>query len=75
MKGDSDHLRCSEIRNCVKIKVDVLGPMSPIVRTVSVDVKQHFNLSTDVTLWFLWTLSTMFTYYTCGGLVDHCTRL
>ena len=32
----------SEFRTCVKVKVDVLGPV-PNKPTVSVDVKQHFN--------------------------------
>ena len=31
----------SEFRRCVKVEVDVLGSPSLIVRTVSVDVKQH----------------------------------
>ena len=30
---------CSELRNCVRVEVAVLGPPSLIVRTVSVDVK------------------------------------
>ena len=30
-----------ELRSCVKVEVDVLGSPSLIVRTVSVDVKQH----------------------------------
>ena len=34
-KGDG------ELRSCVKVEVDVLGSPSLIVRTVSVDVKQH----------------------------------
>ena len=39
------HLSCSisELRSCVKVEVDVLGSPSLIVRTVSVDVKQHSN--------------------------------
>ena len=32
---------CSEFRNCVKVEVDVLGFLSLLIRTVSVDVKQH----------------------------------
>ena len=31
----------SELRNCVKVQMDVLGDPSLIVRTFSVDVKQH----------------------------------
>ena len=31
----------SELRTCVKEEVGALGSMSRIVRTVSVDVKQH----------------------------------
>ena len=31
----------SELRSCVKVEVAVLGSPSPIVLTVSVDVKQH----------------------------------
>ena len=31
----------SELRNCLKVEVAVLGSTSLIVRTVSVDVKQH----------------------------------
>ena len=31
----------SELRNCVKVQVDVLGSPSLIVRTVSVDGKHH----------------------------------
>ena len=31
----------SELRSCVKVEVDVLSSPSIIVRTVSVDVKQH----------------------------------
>ena len=31
----------TEYRRCVKVEVDVLGSPSLIVRTVSVDVKQH----------------------------------
>ena len=31
----------AELRSCVKVEVDVLGSPSLIVRTVSVDVKQH----------------------------------
>ena len=31
----------SEIKSCVKVEVAVLGSPSLIVRTVSVDVKQH----------------------------------
>ena len=31
----------SELMNCEKVEVDVLGSPSLIVRTVSVDVKQH----------------------------------
>ena len=31
----------SELRSCVKIQVSILGSPSPIVCTVSVDVKQH----------------------------------
>ena len=30
-----------ELRNCVRMEVDVLGTPSRLVRTVSVDVKQH----------------------------------
>ena len=33
--------RASELRNCVKVEVAVLGSPSIIVRTVFVDVKQH----------------------------------
>ena len=33
----------SELRSCVKVEVEDLGSPSLIVRTVSVDVKQHFN--------------------------------
>ena len=33
--------RISEFRSCVKVKVAVLGSLSIIVLTVSVDVKQH----------------------------------
>ena len=33
----------SELRNCVKVEVDVLGSTSLIIRTVSVDVKQHWR--------------------------------
>ena len=32
-----------ELESCVKVEVDVLGSPFPIVRTVSVDVKQHFE--------------------------------
>ena len=31
----------TELRSCVKVEVDVLSSPSLIVRTVSVDVKQH----------------------------------
>ena len=31
----------SELRSCVKVELAVLGSLSLIVRTVSVDVKQH----------------------------------
>ena len=31
----------SELRNCVKVDADVLGSLSLIVRTVSVDVKRQ----------------------------------
>ena len=31
----------SELRRCVKVEVAILGSPSLIVRTVSVDVKQH----------------------------------
>ena len=31
------------LRSCVKVEVAVLGSPSLIVRTVSVDVKQHFK--------------------------------
>ena len=31
----------SELRSCVKVEVDVLGYLSQIVHTVSVDVKQQ----------------------------------
>ena len=34
-------LTFSELRNCVKVEVDVLGSPSLIVRAVSVDIKQH----------------------------------
>ena len=34
-------VRRSELRSCVKVEVDVLGSPSLMVRTVSVDVKQH----------------------------------
>ena len=33
----------SELRNRVIVKVDILGSASLVVRTVSVDVKQHLN--------------------------------
>ena len=33
----------SEFRSCVKVEVAVLGSPSLIVRTVSVDVKQHWR--------------------------------
>ena len=35
--------RGSELRSCVKVEVDVLGSPSLIVRTVSVDVEQHWR--------------------------------
>ena len=35
------NLQAPELRGCVKVKVAVLGSLSLIVRTVSVDVKQH----------------------------------
>ena len=35
-----------ELRTCVKVEVDVLGSV-PKIPTVSVDVKQHFNQSTN----------------------------
>ena len=31
----------SDLRSCVKVEVDVLGSMSLIVSTISVNVKQH----------------------------------
>ena len=31
----------SQLRNCVKVEVDVVGSLSLTVPTVSVDVKQH----------------------------------
>ena len=31
----------TELRSCVKVKVAVLGSPTLIVRTVSVDIKQH----------------------------------
>ena len=34
----------SALRSCVKVEVDVLGPQSLIVLTVSVDVKQHLKM-------------------------------
>ena len=34
----------SEFRSCVKVEVAVLGSRSQIVRTFSVDVKQHWNI-------------------------------
>ena len=37
----SSALCTPELRSCVKVEVDVLGPPLLIVRTVSVDVKQH----------------------------------
>ena len=40
-KGHVLHPVISELRSCVKDEVDVLGSPSLIVRTVSVDVKQH----------------------------------
>ena len=36
-----DRLITSELRNCVKVEVNVLGPSSLLVLMVSVDVKQH----------------------------------
>ena len=34
-------LLVSELRSCVKVEVDVMGSLSLIVRTVSLDVKKH----------------------------------
>ena len=42
-KGLTPNIR-TELRNCVKVEVDVLGPLVPNKPTVSVDVKR-----------FLWT--------------------
>ena len=40
--GCKSILKCiSELKSCVKVKVDVLGSISLIVLTVSVDIKQH----------------------------------
>ena len=39
----------TELRSCVKVEVDVLGSPIPNKPTVSVDVKQHFNLHGTVT--------------------------
>ena len=36
----------SELRSCVKVEVAVLGSPSLIIRTVSVDVKQHSTNAT-----------------------------
>ena len=38
----------SEPRSCVKVEVDVLGSLSLIVRTVSVGVKQHWNMASEL---------------------------
>ena len=39
----------SELRNCVKVDADVLGSLSLIVRTVSVDVKQlNWNITSEL---------------------------
>ena len=35
------NLTVSELGRCVKVEVTVLGSLSLIVRTISVDVKQH----------------------------------
>ena len=37
----------AELRSCVKVEVDVLASQSLTVRTVSVDVKQPWNLLTS----------------------------
>ena len=35
------YIKRSELRSCLRVEVDVLGSPSLIVRTVSVNVKQH----------------------------------
>ena len=40
-KDNNQPLKQSEIRSRVKVEVDILGSLSLIVRTISVDVKQH----------------------------------
>ena len=40
-KGHTREILSKEFRRCVKVEVAVLGSPSLIVRTVSVDVKQH----------------------------------
>ena len=42
------HRDKSEMRNCVNIEVAVLGSSSLTVRTVSVDVKQHWTEQMNV---------------------------
>ena len=37
---------CSELRGCVQVEVNVLGPPSLIVLVVFVGVKQHFDNNT-----------------------------
>ena len=37
----------SQLRNCVKVEVAVLGSPSLVVRTVSVDVKHHVSILTE----------------------------
>ena len=61
MKVSSVLMRCiydlsrqregSELRSCVKVGVDVLGSLSLIVFTVSVDVKQHSTAGRTVRLY------------------------
>ena len=43
-KATSKKVNRTELRRCVKVEVDVLGSPSLMVRTVSVDVKQHNTL-------------------------------
>ena len=38
---EEEEPKSSELRSRVKVEVDVLGSPSLIVRTISVDVKQH----------------------------------
>ena len=51
--GTSLPLSQSELRSCVKVEADVLGPPVPNKPTVSVDVKQDFSNNTDLgqTVW------------------------